>query len=197
MNDTSTRERLLQATLQVVREHGVAGATSRQIAAAAGTNLQAITYHFGSKDHLIAAALVTTVRNWLQPVRELLTKVADNPTGTLVSAAAELDQLAAQVTDQVPTYLEALALVPRHSDYRDQLQPLYAEVRADIIKALTSMQDANLLADWVEPQAMSYLIVAAADGVAVHLTVEPGQVQPQDVLQQVVGLLLGAMRPDR
>lgn len=193
MNDQgSTRDRLLGAALTVVREHGVVGATSRQIAAAAGTNLQAITYHFGSKDELVAAALVQAVRSWVAPARELLRDVAQDPAGRLVAAMKELDAVATRVVDQVPAYVEALSQLSRSPELRAQILALLAELRADVAGALRELRAAGVLADWVDPEAMAALVVGAADGVAIHLSLEPGGPEPSRVLGQVVPLLLAA-----
>ena len=45
-----TRERLLSASLDVFGRLGFDGASTRQLADAAGVNLQAIPYHFGNKE---------------------------------------------------------------------------------------------------------------------------------------------------
>ncbi len=50
-----TRARLIEAALDVFGRQGFEGATTRQIAKAAGVNLAAIVYHFGSKEALYAA----------------------------------------------------------------------------------------------------------------------------------------------
>ena len=50
------RERLLIATLETIDEQGLARATTRQIAARAGANLQLIGYYFGGKDGLLQQA---------------------------------------------------------------------------------------------------------------------------------------------
>lgn len=55
------REDLLAGARQVIMERGVAKATARDIAAAAGVSLAAIGYHFGSKDELISAALTESL----------------------------------------------------------------------------------------------------------------------------------------
>lgn len=52
-----TRERLIGAAEQLFSEKGLSGASLRDITAAAGTNLAAINYHFGSKDGLLRAVL--------------------------------------------------------------------------------------------------------------------------------------------
>ncbi|APO78903.1 TetR family transcriptional regulator protein (plasmid) [Rhizobium etli 8C-3] len=50
-----TRERLLAAALDVFGRYGFDGASTRKLADAAGVNLQAIPYYFGSKEGLYVA----------------------------------------------------------------------------------------------------------------------------------------------
>ena len=56
MSQPETRERLLLAAVDVFGRYGFTGTTTRMLAAAAETNLQAIPYHFGSKEQLYLAA---------------------------------------------------------------------------------------------------------------------------------------------
>jgi AcrR family transcriptional regulator len=49
----STKERILSAAEELFARHGFAGASLRQVTAAANVNLAAVNYHFGSKDNLI------------------------------------------------------------------------------------------------------------------------------------------------
>lgn len=49
----STKQRILGAAEALFAEHGFAGASLRQVTAAAKVNLAAVNYHFGSKDNLI------------------------------------------------------------------------------------------------------------------------------------------------
>jgi len=51
----------LEGARRVILERGVAKATARDIAAAAGVSLAAIGYHFGSKDQLITEALTESL----------------------------------------------------------------------------------------------------------------------------------------
>jgi AcrR family transcriptional regulator len=48
-----TKERILGAAEELFARHGFEGASLRQLTAAAGVNLAAVNYHFGSKDRLI------------------------------------------------------------------------------------------------------------------------------------------------
>ena len=51
----ATRQKLLEASIDVFGRLGFDGATTRAVADAAGVNLQAIPYYFGSKDGLFIA----------------------------------------------------------------------------------------------------------------------------------------------
>jgi AcrR family transcriptional regulator len=56
---TSTKDKLLDATIETLRTHGIAGISARTIAATAGVNQALVFYHFGSVDQLLAAACTT------------------------------------------------------------------------------------------------------------------------------------------
>ena len=53
---TGAPERILDACLEVLKEEGYAGLSIAKVAARAGENKALISYHFGSKQGLIAAA---------------------------------------------------------------------------------------------------------------------------------------------
>ncbi|MGY1802483.1 TetR/AcrR family transcriptional regulator [Blastococcus sp. SYSU D00922] len=59
--DPDRRNRIVAATLDVVAEQGVTGATHRAIARAADVPLGSITYHFASLDELLTAAFTAHV----------------------------------------------------------------------------------------------------------------------------------------
>lgn len=55
MTAQERREAWLRAAVTVVAEHGVEGATTRRIAAAAGLNLSSLHYTFATKEVLLFA----------------------------------------------------------------------------------------------------------------------------------------------
>ncbi len=67
-----TADNLVRAARQIFAQQGFAGSSVRSITAAAGVNLGAITYHFGSKQALYNAVLSQT----LAPFRERLAAAA-------------------------------------------------------------------------------------------------------------------------
>jgi TetR/AcrR family transcriptional regulator, regulator of biofilm formation and stress response len=54
--DPGRKGRIVDATIEVIADHGVAGTTSRRIAAAADVPLGSLTYHFDGLDDLLTQA---------------------------------------------------------------------------------------------------------------------------------------------
>lgn len=52
----ATRQTLIDGTMRVLREQGIAAVSARTIAAAAGVNQALVFYHFGSVDGLVSTA---------------------------------------------------------------------------------------------------------------------------------------------
>ena len=52
-HDPQRRDRIIDACLEVLAEHGVAGTSHRRVAAAAGVPLGSMTYHFTGMDELL------------------------------------------------------------------------------------------------------------------------------------------------
>lgn len=55
-HDPNRRARLVQVTLDVIAEYGVAGTTHRRVAAAADVSLGSMSYHFDGMDELLTEA---------------------------------------------------------------------------------------------------------------------------------------------
>jgi AcrR family transcriptional regulator len=187
----ATRAALLDATLACLVERGPAGTTSRAIAGRAGANLAAITYHFGSKDALVAEALLTSVRRWLDPVLEVL-RSDDEPTSRTVRAVGALQSSLADARATLLVHLGALTAAPHDAALRRGLDELLAEVHELLAGQIAEQVAGGVLPAWVEPQAMAHLLVALAGGIALHAVLQPDAVDPQALVGQALALLLTA-----
>ncbi|NLV15597.1 MAG: TetR family transcriptional regulator [Syntrophomonadaceae bacterium] len=59
LNGYKTKNKIIDATLDIIASEGVQNVTIRKIAAIAAVNVAAVNYHFGSKDVVITDALKT------------------------------------------------------------------------------------------------------------------------------------------
>ncbi len=69
----STRARIVAAAERLFAERGFAGTTMRDLTRAAGTNLAAVNYHFGSKEGLLEAVFST----YLVPISQERLRLLD------------------------------------------------------------------------------------------------------------------------
>ncbi|MFI9383627.1 TetR/AcrR family transcriptional regulator [Kutzneria sp. NPDC052558] len=67
-----TRQRLIDGTIETIRQHGIAGTTARSIAAAAGVTQALVFYHFGSVQNLVKAACLAVTRDRLPQFEQRL-----------------------------------------------------------------------------------------------------------------------------
>ena len=98
----TTRNRLIEAGLDIFGVHGFAAATTRTIADRAGVNLAAIPYHFGGKEGLYNAVIefiVTTVQQNLTPIVSGINERLGDPALTREEASALLDELLSALID--------------------------------------------------------------------------------------------------
>jgi AcrR family transcriptional regulator len=185
----ATRARLLQGTLACLRSRGLAGTTSRDIAAAAGVNVAAITYHYGSKDELVSRALLQAVRAWLEPARQVLAR-AGAPAAIALEAIELLRRSFDDASELLPAYFEALLQAPRRASLRQGVEQLLGELHVLLRAGMQRQQAAGLLPAWVEPDSMAALFLALADGVALHAALGPVSVDHAAIAGQVAHLLL-------
>ena len=75
--DVGARQRLMEATAQIMREEGYAAATSRRVAAVAGVRSALVYYYFPTMDDLFVEVLRAGAEVSLARMRETLT--ADDP----------------------------------------------------------------------------------------------------------------------
>ncbi len=81
--DAGARERLMEATAQIMREEGYAAATSRRVAARAGVRSALVYYYFPTMDDLFVAVLRAGSDASLAKMRQAIT--ADEPLRALWS----------------------------------------------------------------------------------------------------------------
>lgn len=185
----ATRERLVAATRDVIREFGLPAATARAIAGRAAANLAAIPYHFGSKDALVSEALVAEARELLAPVWELLDSERPAPERA-VAAVTLLAEQYDVARPHVPAYLAALSAAPHSEVVGSGLQRLWIELRARLAADIAAQLARRQLPVWVDPAAMAALILAVVNGVVVSSAIDPDGPDHRAVAGQFLALLL-------
>jgi len=82
-----TQARLLEAALTLISERGEEGVTLRELTDAAGANVAAVSYHFGSLQALCDAAVEHALERYLDAQQEALGTLGPDSTLEAVAAA--------------------------------------------------------------------------------------------------------------
>lgn len=185
--DPGRRTRIVDAALRVIAADGLAGLSHRTVAAEADVPLGSTTYHFGSLDELLVAALRRCNENFVQALRgsEVLAApgpISAGPDGSAASAglAEELTRLLDRwfagergaIELEYELYLAALR--------RPALRPVAAEWTEEAVELLSRRTD---------PETARAL-VALMDGVCLQVLLTGGAFDApytREMLRRIVG----------
>jgi TetR/AcrR family transcriptional regulator, regulator of cefoperazone and chloramphenicol sensitivity len=120
----ATRERILEAALDLFGERGLTGTTVRDIAERAKVNVAAISYHFRGKDELYRAVATSVIGSIESRVRERVAPLLDKPPANAAAALKALQNLAETIVDVIvgPPEMRRVA----RFIIREQMQPTFA-----------------------------------------------------------------------
>jgi AcrR family transcriptional regulator len=185
----STRDQLILATREAIRDVGMPAATAREIVGRAHANLAAIPYYFGTKDAMVTEALVTEARELLAPVLTLLAGTGP-PAERAAGAVALLNELFEASRAQVPVYLAALAAAPHTPGVRSALGSLWSDLRAGLAEDVTREVEAGRLPGGVVPDAMAAAVLSLVNGVVVASVIDPDGPGHREVAAQFLAPLM-------
>jgi len=120
----ATRERIMEAALDLFGERGLTGTTVRDIAQRASVNVAAISYHFGGKDELYRSVAETVIGSIEARATPRIAPILDNPPRTPDAALEALEHFAETIVEVI-VGPEAMRRVARFI-IREQMQPTFA-----------------------------------------------------------------------
>lgn len=149
-----TRDRILGATVKLVRQHGMRGATTLAIAKEAGVNEVTLFRHFQNKETLLKAAFAaaTYAPAVTQAIRDQATGVL---TDDLITFAKAYLQLLRENADFImislrePEFAQTLG---------SEIASIPAEIKQALIEYFSRMQsEGKIIATDLESQALSFI----------------------------------------
>ncbi len=136
-NLSDEQQRLVDATLDCLAEHGYHGTTERRITAGIGTNVSMVQYHFGGKANLMREAY----RHFRQVTQDTYVSMAattdPDPVGQLESRARAIFNSRALVGRRLTrlwiSFLDPVSADSRMSAMRTEIYEYYVRELADCI----------------------------------------------------------------
>jgi AcrR family transcriptional regulator len=167
------RQRLLRGARRCLHEKGYARTTARDIAAASGSNLGSIGYHFGSKQALLKEAIREGCAEWTDQIAALA--FADGgatPIERLHASWAALTETFEKHRPLLVAFLEALAEAGRSEEMRRQLANLYEESRVAVGRMVQeSLGEAKIGEN--RTLAVASFLIAVCEGLLLQRLADP------------------------
>lgn len=173
------REELMAAARRCLEKRGYARTTSRHLAAEAGAPLGTINYHYGSKEALLNAALMRSVREWGDRMH---TSSGTGPADDDGDIGARLERLWSRVLDSQPeerpmlvATLEAFTQAEHSEEVRRQIADEFERARPEMAALLHGIggPDDPEGADTATARAVGSVHMALVAGLTQQWLIDP------------------------
>ncbi|PXV60409.1 transcriptional regulator, TetR family [Dyella jiangningensis] len=133
-----TKERILGAAEELFARHGFEGASLRQLTAAAGVNLAAVNYHFGSKDRLIEEVFRRRLDQLNGRRMAALQKIAGEPDTTIENVLAAFIVPALELSHDGNGSLFMRVLARAFAEHDDTLRKFLSDNYGHVMRQFTA-----------------------------------------------------------
>ncbi len=174
---SGTRDRILNATVELMAEIGIDRVRTRSIAERAGVNPALVHYHFGSVSALVVEAAQDALLRTLGPSLDALR--SGRTIGESVRAILHWLVHYGEQSPGSTILAEAMVKATRDPAFRRWARQASQRFRAVILERLQRARDAGELDPGLDLTATAVLLAAALDGMLFHHLVDP----KLDVLQ--------------
>lgn len=134
----STKERILTAAESLFAQRGFDGASLRQLTTAAGVNLAAVNYHFGSKEKLVEEVFHRRLDALNQHRLSELAKVAGRTETTLTDVLSAFIRPALELSHDGNGSLFMRVLARAFAEHDDKLRQFLSENYGHVMRQFTA-----------------------------------------------------------
>jgi AcrR family transcriptional regulator len=192
-NSDETKTALLQAAKRLIFEHGYAGASVRKLTAAAGVNLGAVNYHFGSRENLLNEAMFEFFREWGNRVGEVDVDPEAEPLKQLAERSRPVVEGIPAAQPAFVMALETILQARRSPELHRRIVEHYAAQRRRATEGMAETKRGSELPPRFREVVASYMI-AVADGLQMQALVDPDAIPTADELAFFYESLAAAAR---
>jgi AcrR family transcriptional regulator len=168
---SDTKERLMAAAVETLREAGITGATARAIAARAGVNQALIFYHFGSVTNLLLQSFLRTSDEQIARYREAAEGV--DSLHDLVAIARRLHE--EDLESGAVTAVTQLMAAAREPELNRQILERFDEWIRIVEEALRRATDGSPVSGVLPVREAAYAIASMFLGIEIITRLDPAR----------------------
>ncbi|MFS0718796.1 TetR/AcrR family transcriptional regulator [Arthrobacter sp. 1P04PC] len=183
----ATKQKLFEASMELIGERGAAGVTVDEIAAAAGVSKGTVYYNFGSKSDLIAQLL----RYGVDILMTRLLSVKDEADDPLLA----MDAMIGQAMDFMAEYPSFARLwVSENWRTPSEWQDTFAELRGRLLGVIRASIEAVAARYPVDPDISRGSLETAIFGACFVVGLDRQTYNPERTREQSVAAIMASMR---
>jgi AcrR family transcriptional regulator len=183
----ATRQKLFEASMELIGERGAAGVTVDEIAAAAGVSKGTVYYNFGSKSDLIAQLL----RHGVDILLARLLSVKDASADPL----STMDEMIGQAMDFMAEYPSFARLwVSENWRTPSEWQDTFAELRGRLLAVVGAAIDGVAAVYPVDPGVSRGSLETAIFGACFVVGLDRQTYNPERTREQSIAAIMASMR---
>lgn len=176
----TTKDRIIEAALQTLKEEGFAGTSARAIARRGDFNQALIFYHFGTLGELLLAALDRTSEVRFERYRDAMRGITTVEDAVRVATDLYREDLAAGhitvISEMIAGSLERPDLAP---EIVERMQP-WIELTTEAVETMLTSIGAIGIA---EPRTIAYAIVALYLGIDLMSHLEHDNTKAEELFE--------------
>jgi AcrR family transcriptional regulator len=165
-------QRIVDAMRTSVGLRGATGSTFDQVAREAGVSRGLLHYYFGTKERLLVEVVRRDCDLRMQRMSETITGV-ESSEALLGALVQSLNETIAETPEFFVILLELHSLARRNAEIASELAELHRRVRGHLAGLLEQAREQGAIRLAGEPGAVSEVLFALADGLAMRMLAEP------------------------
>jgi AcrR family transcriptional regulator len=165
-------KRIVDAMRASVARRGAAGSTFDHVAREAGVSRGLLHYYFGTKERLLVEVVRRDTEIRMAMLDEALADAhtADDFIQALVSS---LEDLIEHQPEFVTLWFELFTIARRNAEIGAEVAELTRRTRVHVSELLEAKQREGVVRLHDEPEAVTTILFALADGIAMRMLIEP------------------------
>ena len=184
-----TRQKLLDATIDIIAEEGLAGVTMAKVAERTGLSRGICNFHFDTKEHLMLEAFRMLYHEHERAWREALSDLKESPTSRLRAFLETL--LLPPIADhkKIAVWMAFWGVAPHRQTYLEICASIDLEYESEVERLLCELSGGEEDLHGQSLHAIAVTLTCMIDGFWVNYLIAPSCLAPEEAIDACLAFL--------